>query len=267
MTDFIDYIETSCRNLKDNHMTYLYKKSLLDRMTERANEMTQAGLRNEKVIADLISDEFGDLENGYPNFVKEEKRRQRAQLLKFVLPVGGIIAFILIFIAYFTVSRFTLAWDKTWLIIVGGIFAMIIFYLSFAIRKLCRMQRVFHPIARVLIAGCVMLFMVFVFLFWLMMLPDNIITWPIIPGGIILVLISDLLFAYATKQKFRTVSLLVYMLIIATMLYIIFAAYGVVTWVGGWPIILLGLLADLVYILVVFMGNMKYFMYRQEVEE
>ena len=213
MTDFIDYIETSCRNLKDNHMTYLYKKSLLDRMTERANEMTQAGLRNEKVIADLISDEFGDLENSYPNFVKAEKRRQRAQLLKFVLPVGGIIAFILIFIAYFTVSRFTRAWDKTWLIIVGGIFAMIIFYLSFAIRKLCRMQRVFHPIARVLIAGCVMLFMVFVFLFWLMMLPDNIITWPIIPGGIILVLISDLLFAYATKQKFRTVSLLVYMLL------------------------------------------------------
>ena len=267
MTDFIDYIETSCRNLKDNHMTYLYKKSLLDRMTERANEMTQAGLRNEKVIADLISDEFGDLENGYPNFVKEEKRRQRAQLLKFVLPVGGIIAFILIFIAYFTVSRFTLAWDKTWLIIVGGIFAMIIFFSSFGINKLCHMRRVFHPIARVLTAGCVMLFTVFIFLFLLMMLPEDTVLWPILPGGIALAFCNDLVFAYTTKQKFRTISFFVYMPAIATMIYIILSAYGITTWAGGWPIILLGLVVDLGYIISIVMSNMKYFMYKQEVDE
>lgn len=267
MRDFIDYIEDSCRNLKDNHMSYLYKKSLLDRMTERANEITRAGLKSEKIISDLIADEFGDLEVGYPVFVKEEKRRQRAQLLKFILPIGGLVAFVMIFVAYFTVSRITLAWDKTWLIIVGGIFAMIIFYLSFGIRRLCRMQRVFHPIARVLIVGCVMLFMVFVFLFWLMMLPEEVTTWPILPAGIILALISDLVFAYRTRQKLRTASLLVYMPVIATMIYIILAAYGIITWLGGWPVILLGLLADLIYIVAVIMGNMKYFMYRQEVDE
>lgn len=267
MKDFIEYIETTCAGLKDDRMTYLYKKSLLDKMTDRANEITHAGLKSEKVLADIIADEFGDLKAGFENFVKEEKRRQRAEMMKFAFPIGGLIALVLIFVAYFTVSRMTFAWDKTWLIIVGGIFAMIIFYLSFAIRRLCRMRRVFHPIARVMIAGCVMIFMVFVFLFWLMMLPDHIITWPILPGGIILVLVSDLCFAYVTKQKFRTVSLLVYMPAIATMLYVILAAYSVVSWGGGWPIILLGLVADFVYILIVLMGNMKYFMYRQEVEE
>lgn len=267
MYSFIDYIEASCASLKDNHLTYLYKKKLLDDMTDRANEMTHAGLKSEKVIADLIADEFGDLVAGYPAFLKEHKRKQRAKLMKIAFPIGGLIALVLIFIAYFSVSSATLAWDKTWLIIVGGIFAMIIFYAFFGIRKLCRMQRVFHPIARVLIAGCVMLFMVFVFLFWLMMLPENIITWPILPAGIILALLADLVFAYTTKQKFRTISFFVYMPVIATMAYIILAAYGVITWAGGWPFILVGLLIDLVYIFSVVMGNMKYFMYRQEDEE
>lgn len=267
MYSFIDYIETSCASLKDNHLTYLYKKKLLDDMTDRANEMTHAGLKSEKVIADLIADEFGDLVAGYPAFLKEHKRKQRAKLMKVAFPIGGLIALLLIFITYFSVSSTTLAWDKSWLIIVGGIFAMIIFYTSFGIRKLCRMQRVFHPIARVLIAGCVMLFMVFVFLFWLMMLPDNIITWPILPAGIILALLADLVFAYTTKQKFRTISFFVYMPVIATMVYIILAAYGVITWLGGWPFILAGLVVDLVYIFSVVMSNMKYFMYRQEDEE
>ncbi len=266
MNRFIDYIENSCANLKDNHMTYLYKKKLFDQMTDRANEIIHAGLTDENVMTDLLKDEFGDLEEGYKTFLEEAKKKHRAKLMKIGFPIGGFVTLILIFIAYFTVSDITDAWSKTWLIIVGGIFAMIIFYLSFAIRKLCRMRRLFHPIARVLIAGCVMLFTVFVFLFCLMMFPA-LTTWPILMGGIILALIADLIFAFGTKQKFRTVSLLFYMPIIATMFYIIFAAYGIVTWLGGWPIILLGVIADLIYIFSVIMSNMKYFMYRQEVEE
>ena len=266
MKNFIDYIETSCKNLKDDHMTYLYKKEILDGMTDRSNEIIHAGLKDENVLTDLLADEFGDLEAGYKNFLIEQKKKRRAKLMKIGFPVGGLIALIILFITYFTVSDITDAWNKTWLIIVGGIFAMIIFYLSFAIRKLCHMRRIFHPVARVLIASCVMLFTVFAFLFFLMMFPA-LTTWPIILGGIILALIADLIFAFTTKQKFRTVSLMFYMPVIATMSYILFAAYGFVTWIGGWPIILLGILADLIYIFSVIMKNMKYFMYRQEVDE
>ena len=55
--------------------------------------------------------------------------------------------------------------------------------------------------------------------------------------------------------------------LLITMFYIIFAAYGVVSWIAGWPIILLGLVIDLIYIVSVVMSNMKYFMYKQEVED
>lgn len=266
MKDFIEYIETSCADLKDNHLAYLYKKKILDEMTDRANEITHAGLKDEKVLADLMADEYPDLKGNFLKFQKEQRKKKLENLLKIVLPVGGLIFLILMFITYFEVSKATRAWDKTWLIIVGGIFSLIIFYFSFAIHKLCHMRRIWHPIARVLIAGCVMLFTVFMFLFWLMMIP-RLTFWPIIPGGIILMLVCDLIFAYVTKQKFRTVSCFVYMPVISTMLFIILAAYNIVSWRAGWPIIFLGLVADLIYILLIALSNAKYFMYKQEVEE
>ena len=267
MKDFIEYIEASCKSLGEGRMAYLYKRSVLDGMNDRTKELLRAGLSDEKVISDLIIDEYGDLKEKYGAFVKAQKKKERAHFMKYALPIGGLVALVFIFAAYFTVSDFTRAWDKTWLIIVGGIFAMIIFYLSLAIKKLCTMRRIFHPLARVFIAGCVMLFSVFVFLFLLMMLPESAVTWPVIPMGVALMLLCDLAFSYVTKQKFRTISFFIYMPAVAAMTYIVLAAYGVVSWSGGWPVVLVGLLVDLVYILAVLAYNMKYFVYRQEAEE
>lgn len=263
MNKFIDYIEDSCSKLGEGQSVYRYKKKLLDEMTARENEYIRAGLKDENVIKDLITDEYPDPEADFPKY---EKQQRKEKLVKKGFPIGGIISFVLIFITYFTVSGLTSQWDKTWLIIVGGIFAMIIFYLSFAVAELCKMRRVFHPIARLLIIGCTVIFSVFMFLFFLMMIPEAI-TWPIIPGGIILALIADLIFAFITKQKFRTISLFVYMPSISALLYVIFSAYGFVPWSTGWPIVLLGLAADLVYILIVLINNAKYFVYKQEVDE
>ena len=263
MNRFIEYIENSCRNLADNQETYRYKKKVLDDMTKRADEIIGAGLKDEKVITDLIADEFCDLEEGYGKY---EKLNRRKKLLKVGLPIGSLAFIILLLVSFFTVSSATGAWNKTWLIIVGGIFALVIFWLSLAIAKLCTMRRVFHPIARVLIAGCALLFTVFVFLFSLMTMPE-LLVWPILPAGVIITLIADLAFAFVTKQKLRTISLFVYMPAITTMLYIILSAYKIVSWSAGWPIILLGLVADVAYIIYVIISNMKYFTYKQEVEE
>ena len=73
--------------------------------------------------------------------------------------------------------------------------------------------------------------------------------------------------SFITKKKLRTISLFVYMPVMATMMYIILAAYSVVTWLGGWPVILSGLAVDILYIVAVLAWNMKYFVYRQEDEE
>ncbi len=267
MRDFIDYIESSCEKLPDNHITYLYKKKILDEMTERANEITHSGMRDEKVLADLMADEYPNLEGNYKTWAKDYKKKKLAKTMRLVMGLGGVIFFIAMFIVYFEVSKATAAWDKTWLIIVGGIFAMIIFYISFLIKRICRMRRIFHPIARVLIFGCVMLFTVFMFLFWLMMRPVYLPVWPILMLGIIIAFVCDILFAFATQQKFRTVTAMVYMPIIFTMVYIILAAYNVIGWLTGWPIILLGIAVDLFFVIVIALSNAKYFMYKKEDDE
>ena len=263
MKNFIDYIETSCADLGSSQSAYRYKKKVLDEMTERANEITRTGLKDEKVLCDIITEEYPDLKSGYKRYIKEKRK---SEFLRFGLPIGGLISLVVILIAYFTVSALTYAWDKTWLIIVGGVFAMIIFYFSVAIAEICKLRRVFHPIARLLIVICTVLIAVFVFLFSVMMIPEMT-SWPILPGGVALALIADLAFAYITKQKLRTISLFVYMPAISTMIYIILASYSVISWLGGWPVILLGLVADFIYILFIIMNNAKYFMYKQEADE
>ncbi len=264
--NFIDYIEDSCKSIEDTHISYLFKKQLLDEMTQRANEMTQAGLRDEKVITDMLSDEYPNLEKQYHDFEKKEKKKARSKFLRAVFAVGGVLFFISIFVAYFSISRSTGEWDKTWLIIVGGIFSMIIFYVSFLIKRLYHWHRFLHPLARLLIAGCVMLAFVFAFLFILVMFDPGI-SWIIVILGVMAMLVTDLIFAFVTKQKFRTISLFAYMPVLATMLYIVLAGSGVVTWLAGWPIIFVGIAVDLIIALTIAASNAKYFMYKQEGDE
>lgn len=266
MRNFIEYIEESCKDIKDTQISYKYKKKLLDEMTERANEITGAGLRDEKVLADLIADEYPDIEKNFYIYEKAEKKKARAKILRMIFAVGGVIFFIAMFTAYFSISKSTGAWDKTWLIIVGGIFSMIIFYTAFLIRRLYHWHRFLHPLARVLITGCIMLLSIFSFLFVLVMFDPGY-SWIFVITGIMLSFIADLIFAFSTKQKFRTISLFVYMPAIFTMLYIILAGAGIISWLTGWPLILVGLAVDLIIALTIAASNAKYFMYKQEAEE
>ena len=285
MRDFIEYIETSCAKLPDNHMTYLYKKHILDEMTDRANEVTHSGLKDEKVLADLMTDEYPNLDGNYYAWVKEYKKQKQAKRMKWVFGVGSVFTFFLSLILFFVVGEnetFTYygynddvlgvhtvsAYRNAWLIIVGAIFAIIILYLSLGIKRICKMRRVFHPIARALIVLCVMIVMVFAFLCALMLSTNPLETkmWPIVIAGIILALVADICFAFATKQKFRTITTMIYMPIISTMVYVILNAYGLAGSFGG-LVIISGLIVDVIYALSIVASNAKYFMYKKEDDE
>jgi hypothetical protein len=111
-----------------------------------------------------------------------------------------------------------------------------------------------------------MLAAVFTFLFVLMMYNPGF-SWIFVILGILISFIADLVFAFATKQKFRTVSLFVYIPAIFTMLYIILAGMGIVSWLTGWLLILAGVGVDLIIFMAIIAHNAKYFMYKQEDEE
>lgn len=285
MKDFIEYIEASCKGLPDNHITYLYKKHILDEMTDRANEVTHSGLKDERVLADLMADEYPNLEGNFKAWAKEYKKKKRAKAYRLISVVGGILIFIISLILFFVVGEtgtFTYygykdnvlgmhtvsAYRNAWLIIVGAIFAILIFALLHVIKRICKMRRVFHPIARALIVLCVMLVTVFTFLCALMLStrPLETTMWPIVIAGIILALIADICFAFATKQKFRTITTMIFMPVISTLLFVILNAYGLVGSMGA-LVILSGFIADVIYALSIVASNAKYFMYKKEDEE
>ena len=111
-----------------------------------------------------------------------------------------------------------------------------------------------------------MLVAVFAFLFVLMMYNPGY-SWVLVILGIMISFVADLIFAFRTKQKFRTVSLFVYIPAIFTMLYIILAGIGVISWLTGWLLIFAGVGVDLAIFMAIIAYNAKYFMYKQEDEE
>src|SRR5699024_11421463 len=77
MESFIDYIENTLQGERDDATLYHFKRQLLDKMTERANEITHSGLHDEKVLSDLIISEYPDLPGAYQKYRVAAKRERR----------------------------------------------------------------------------------------------------------------------------------------------------------------------------------------------
>ncbi len=265
MKTFVDYIEESCAGLKDDKILYGYKRMLYEEITERANEITASGLKDERVLDDLIRDEYPNLKENYKSYYNAKTKEIRAKRSRKLIAIGSVFYAIMVIVAYLGISFLTQSWGTTWLIIIGGYFSLIIFLLSFAIKKLCTMKRIFHPIARILTAICIMMATVFVFLFALAYLhmPR---AWTIVIVGIMVMFIADAVFATVTKQKLFIINYFLYIPSVFTMLYIVLGAFSVVSWKWGWLLIILGLIIDAVIMMSVVADNSKY-VYHQEVED
>lgn len=262
---FIDKIENEFKDVKYSEILYQYKRRLLDEMNDRACDVRQAGLQDESVIEDLILSEYPNIREDYNRYYAAEKRRRKEALEHKLLLIGTPLLIILSVAVYIVLGILFKAWSGNWLIIVGTVFTMCILCMLAGIRKLMRLKKIFHPIARLLAAGCVMLVAVFVFLLCGVTIGWSA-TWPIIPGGVIALLLGDLAFAFLTHQKFAMINTFIYLPAIFTMLYIILAAFNIVSWGRGWALIFLGVAVDAIIGLLILLNNAKY-KYKQEVED
>lgn len=265
MKNIIDYIESSCEGISDSSTLYKYKREILEKMTARSDEIAGSGLSDGNVLFDLLADEFSDIKERYPAFAAEERRKAAAKHRRKITYICYAAIFLLMFAAYFALSFTTHRWDLTWLIIVGVIFALIIYAFYFATKALVRKGRLFQVFGRILTAGSIMLATVFVYLFCLMLVPMNA-EWSIIPGGIILMFAADALFAYKTRQKFAIINCFLYIPAAAAMLYVILGAQGVVPWDRGWLLVIGGVIIDLIIAAGILINNAKY-IYKQEAED
>lgn len=264
MNSFIDYIEDTFQGEKDDGTLYRYKRLVMERMTERANEVTHAGLQDEQVLYDLVVSEFPRLKENYQKFSAEERAKKREKFLNKFMIFGTLALVLFLVILYLAVSFLTGAWDATWVIIVDGILVWVTFVMSVFIRRLSGMRRIFHPIARVLLGISVMCATTVIFLIALAVfnLPKS---WLIYPLGVTMIYMADAIYATVTKQKLRIINYLVYIPAAMPMLYVFLGALGIIPWHPGWLLMPLAVLIDLIIVFVKMMSNKKY-KYKPEVD-
>lgn len=87
-------------------------------------------------------------------------------------------------------------------------------------------------------------------------------SWLIVILGVASMFIADAVFAVKTKQKLAIMNILIYMPVVATMLYIILSGFGLVPWNTGWLLIIVSLILNLI---IIFTKLTKNKMDKQEV--
>lgn len=123
---FTDYAEKELKKLPNTKSAYLYRQEIIARMTARANELVESGLSDNKVINELVINEFRDIEKEYYVRLKKKKKSKKSKYTSLFIALG-IIGYILLLVGIFLgVSFVTGAWDKTWLIMVVGILGAVV---------------------------------------------------------------------------------------------------------------------------------------------
>lgn len=264
MQSFVDYIESTFQGTADDGTLYRYKRQLLGKMTERANEVTHAGLRDDRVLNDLIISEFPDLQDDYQRFRKADRKKRRDKLVNRIMIFGSVGVSLLLVIVFLAIGFLTDMWSPAWLIVADGILLWVIFLLCEGVRRITALRRLFHPIARILLALAVMCGTVAAFLFALAALHWGK-SWVIFPLGVICIYIADAIYANVTKQKLRIINYLVYILAASPMVYVFLAGLQLIPWTPGWLIVPLAIVADIILILCAAANNAKY-KYKPEVD-
>ncbi len=249
MNNFLEYIESSFKNMKETESLYKYKQKLIAEMTERANELVATGLRDDKIIAQIIMEEYPDIVGEYKKQQKAKKQSRsffRKGAAASVGTVGGIFALVVVFLL---VSFITDAWAKTWLILVGGIFVGLIAVMVLLAGKITKKKGRFTVPARLLCFVSVILFAILYFL--VMKVGFNVNgSWIsfllMVPLGMVL----DVVLTMLLNKKTGILSLVLYLPVIFTLLYVTLGIAGVMPWHPGWILILVGILADLAVVLV-----------------
>lgn len=255
MENFADYIDSCFDQKTDSDDMYRYKKELLNNMLDTANSLQCSGLKDEKVIFDLTLSQYPGPVEGYQEYEKclETKRRSRRRhYLNTVLSLAYIL---LLTVVYLTYSFLSKNWLHSWLIMEGGVTALIIYH--FMRLAVFASKKRFYPISRLLVAFSVMLTAVFAFLvcrtaLYIMN------SYLIFLGAIGFMFISDAIFSAVTHQKFAIINYLLYIPAVAAMIYVILGILGAVSWNPGWLIMIASVAVDIIVMVFAVVRNKNF---------
>lgn len=245
---FKRYLEREFKAIKPTQAAMEYREEMLTDLLEKEQDLRIKGMTDDELIYDMCIDSLGDVRQKLIDF---ENRNVKVKNTKRKVLIGIAIAIfsVLVLVSAYLVVSFAVpnAWAKSWLILVGGIFAGvsgIAIYLSVLFAK----KKKYLPL-RALVAICIVLLSVFVFLVLQILFGFNK-SWLTFLAMIVFILGVDAVISDITGSKLRYVSYMIFIEVFAIMLYLILGlTMGL--WHPEWIIIIAGLVVDALFITIV----------------
>lgn len=258
MKNYPDHIENQMTAHPNDDVTFTYKRLVLESMEKRSAALRKRGLRDEKVIRDLVCEENMQIEQGYFDYLAKEKDKKRIRNL----PRNIAIYMLVLIVSFLGIGFATHVWHPTWLIIEGGVSFLVVYLLMFLAAHIT--ETVLYPLARLCVAGSVMMLTQFIFL--VMRIPFGIENaYLLFLAAVALMLLADGTLASLTKQKFAFLSWLIYIPAVTGLLYALAGLTGIVAWDPGWWMMVAAVVADIALVVGTVLYKGRYSI-KQELE-
>lgn len=243
-----NYIDKAFENIKSTKYSDKFKNKLLYDFTERSNELTHAGLKDDNVIFDIIAGEHPDIRKEYSEYVSQLKKKKRSRYNRTISILCVVVYLLLTVVAYLSLSFTTEKWNITWIIPVSMILVLFIYFSACMIKKLSKQKSLFHPISRILLAidtyaVCTMVFLVLNFLVGYSK------SWIVFVINVVVMQLADILYSVLSHQRFALIYILAYLVPISAITYVSLSLLNVTQWKSGWLIIVAGIIIDLFIII------------------
>lgn len=244
MSDYISYVDESLAGIENSKSLHLFKQKIIAEMTQRANDLIEKGVKDDKVVSNIIIGEYPDLKERYFNEIKSSKnKKDKVKYTKVgILGVMGyVLALVFVFLA---LSFLTSAWHITWLIIVGGLFipsGLLMILSAFRGKKGGIAQRLG-------IFFGVMLIVTVLFLIMQVGLGFSK-SWILFLLGVVAAIIVDAGYATACKDNVSYGTYVLYLPVIASSIYVVGGIAKIIPWHPGWMMIIAAVILDIVILM------------------
>lgn len=257
MKGLAEYIENELRDYPYDDVLLDFETQVLEEGNALEKRVRYAGLDDEKVIFDLIKDAHPDMGKEYTEYRKKRLKEIREKKVREFLIKGTPIYYLLMIAVYLTVSFIRKNWAHSWLIVIAFVTLWVDSVAAVTGWQIASKRKIFHPLARLVVALAVMMTTSFIYLTGLVMyhIPRF---WVMFPAGVFVMFCTDALYACLTRQRMRVINYLVYIPASMPMVYVFLAGLYVIPWHPGWLIIPLSLLIDAALIIAKVIDNRKY---------
>lgn len=246
ITKFNHYLEELFSQYVDSPELRELKDKFFEALVNKSAQLKERGIEDENEIYRKSIASLGDVTEELKGF--EKKKPIKKTVAEIATVLFGFASAIVCLVAIYLGVSFGVGgiWDKSWLILVGGILASICVLLFIYIIKSANKRPITTRLSAlvIIVLTCVIAFLL------LQILTDVPKAWIIFLLMVILLLATESLLLYVMKSPIAFVVLIISIPFIFALIYVILSLIEITTWHPYWLIILGGVVVDLVLITV-----------------